>query len=301
MAAAGPYSLIDLEHMGRPESVAACLLETRDGPLLVDPGPAVTLGKLRAGLAAQGHALSDLSAVLLTHIHLDHAGATGTLTREIPRLRVYVHGAGAPHLVDPTKLLGSASRLYGDRMESLWGEVAPVPAERVTALHGGEQLSLGGRDIIVADTPGHAWHHVSYYEPESGVAFVGDTAGLRGPRLPVILPVTPPPDFDLQAWLASIQLIRDWKPRQIVLTHYGPASDPEMHLETLRDGLVAWAGYAKDSLAIAGSDAERIRWFVQRLEEWIAGRVEPEMARHFLEGAGPEACWQGLARYWRKH
>jgi len=300
MPTTDPYSIIDLEHMGRQESVAACLLETRDGPLLVDPGPAATLPKLRTDLAARGHELTDLSALLLTHIHLDHAGATGTLAREIPRLRVYVHDTGAPHLVDPTKLLGSASRLYGDRMESLWGEVAPVPAERVTALRGGERLSLGGREITVAYTPGHAWHHLSYYEAASGVAFVGDTAGIRGPRLPVVLPVTPPPDFDLEAWLESIALIRDWKPRQVVLTHYGPATDPTAHLEALREGLVAWAGYARDSLTLPGSDADRARWFVARLEEWIAGKVAPEQARRFLEGAGPEACWQGLARYWRK-
>jgi glyoxylase-like metal-dependent hydrolase (beta-lactamase superfamily II) len=299
MPASVPYSLIDLEHMGRPESVAACVLETGDGPILVDPGPSATLPKLRAGLAALGHELSDLSALLLTHIHLDHAGATGTLTREIPRLRVYVHVTGAPHLVDPTKLLGSATRLYGDRMEALWGEVAPVPPERVSALRGGEQLAFGGSAISVAYTPGHAWHHVSYFELESGVAFVGDTAGIQGPRLPVVLPVTPPPDFNLEAWLASIELIRDWTPRQIVLTHYGPASDPEAHLAALQEGLLKWAGYAKESLTLAGSDPERVRWFVRRLEQWIAGKVAPEQARRFLEGAGPEACWQGLSRYWR--
>jgi glyoxylase-like metal-dependent hydrolase (beta-lactamase superfamily II) len=300
MPANAPYSLIDLEHLDRPESVAACLLETGDGPVLVDPGPAVTLPKLSAGMAAGGHELADLSALLLTHIHLDHAGATGTLARAIPRLRVYVHDTGAPHLVDPEKLLSSASRLYGDRMQSLWGEVAAVPAHRVTALRGGEQLSLGGRIISVANTPGHAWHHLSYYEAASGVAFVGDTAGIRGPRLPVVLPVTPPPDFDLEAWLGSLELIRAWRPRQLVLTHYGPATNPDAHLEALAAGLRAWAGYAKESLALEGSDPERVRWFVQRLEEWIAEKVAPEQAKHFLEGAGPEACWQGLARYWRK-
>lgn len=300
LPANGLYALIDLEHMGREESVAACLLETRAGPIVVDPGPTATLDKLRAGLAAADYAIDDLAGLLLTHIHLDHAGAAGTLARHNPKLRVYVHQLGAPHLVDPTKLLQSATRLYGDKMDSLWGEVAPVPADQVTVLLGGEQLKLGERTFEVAYTPGHASHHVSYFEPDSGVAFVGDTAGLCGPRFPIVLPVTPPPDFDLEAWLASIHLIRQWNPRQIVLTHYGPSMDPARHLEELRSGLLAWAEYARDSLSLNGTDEDRIRWFVHELEGWIEGRVAADQAKRFLAGAGPEACWQGLARYWRR-
>lgn len=294
------YALIDLAHLGRPESVAACLLETHNGPVVVDPGPSSTRAALERGLARQGYALSELSALLLTHIHLDHAGASGTLARDVPGLRVYVHEAGAPHLVDPSKLLGSATRLYGDRMEALWGEVAPVPAERVTALRGGERLALGERTFAVAYTPGHASHHVSYFDPESGVAFVGDTAGIYGPRFPLVLPVTPPPEFDLQAWLVSIDRILAWAPREIVLTHYGSAADPAAHMAELRAGLIAWAGYARESLALPGTDEDRVRAFVRQLEGWINGRVPPEQVKRFLEGAGPEACWQGLARYWRK-
>jgi glyoxylase-like metal-dependent hydrolase (beta-lactamase superfamily II) len=280
--------------------VAACLLETPAGPALVDPGPASTLPKLAAGLAAHGYRLDELTALLLTHIHLDHAAASGTLTRENPRLRVFVHETGAPHLVDPAKLLGSATRLYGDRMEQLWGEVAPVPASQVTPLKGGERLMLGGREIEVAYTPGHAWHHVSYFAVESAVAFVGDTAGIFGPRLPVVLPVTPPPEFDLEAWLASIDRILAWQPAEIVLTHYGPAADPVRHFDELRAGLLAWSELARVSLTQPGTDPERTHWFVQRLGEWIAGRVPAAQAEKFLAGAGPEACWQGLARYWRK-
>jgi glyoxylase-like metal-dependent hydrolase (beta-lactamase superfamily II) len=286
--------------MGRPQSVAACLLESSAGPVLVDPGPSSTLPKLEAGLAQQGHQLADLSALLLTHIHLDHAGAAGTLAREIPRLRVYVHAAGAPHLVDPVKLLSSATRLYGDQMDSLWGEVAAVPEERVTQLAGGERLHFGDRAMEVAYTPGHASHHVSYFEPESGAAFVGDTAGIFGPRLPIVLPVTPPPDFDLEAWLDSIQRILRWEPEQLVLTHYGAASEPAAHLEALRSGLLAWAGYARDSLSVTGNPEVQLRWFVDQLDDWIVGRVPPESAKRFLAGAGPEACWHGLVRYWRK-
>jgi glyoxylase-like metal-dependent hydrolase (beta-lactamase superfamily II) len=300
MADAGAtYRMIDLRHMGRTEAVGACVVETRDGPLLVDPGPASTLPALRAGLAELGYEVGDLSALLLTHIHLDHAGSTGTLARDNPRLAVYVHELGAPHIADPSKLLKSATRLYGDRMDELWGEVAATPEARITALRGGERLGLGGREFQVAYTPGHAAHHVSYFEPASGVAFVGDTGGLMSPRLPCVLPVTPPPEFDLEAWLASIHRIRMWRPREIVLTHYGPSAEPERHLEDLRSALLIWAEYARDSLALTGTDQERTGWFIRQLEGWIEGRVAAERARRFLDGAGPEACWQGLVRYWK--
>ena len=297
---AGAYTIIDLEHLGRPESVAACVIATSEGPLVVDPGPAVTLPKLREGLTARGFDPAALAGLLLTHIHLDHAGAAGTLAREQPSLQVYVHEAGAPHLIDPTKLLDSARRLYGSRMDELWGEVAPVPAAQVRSLAGKELLRFGERSIAVAYTPGHAWHHVSYFDRETSVAFVGDTAGIYGPRLPVVLPVTPPPDFDLERWLGSIAEILGWRPAQIVLTHFGPAGNPEAHFAELREGLLAWAGYARDSLQHPGSDAERLALFLARLRSWMAGRAPAELAERFLEGAGPEACWQGLARYWRK-
>jgi len=293
-------TVIDLEHMGRPESVAACLLETSDGPAIVDPGPTSTLPRLRAAVARQGYSIADLSALLLTHIHLDHAGASGTLSRENPRLRVYVHSAGAPHVADPSKLLSSATRLYGDRMDELWGEVAPVAQHSLVVLEGGETIHPGGRRFQVAYTPGHAWHHVSYFEPESRTAFAGDTAGIFGPRLPVVLPVTPPPDFDLEAWLGSIDRILAWNPETILLTHYGASHSPQAHFETLRAGLIAWAGYAKETLDLPGSDEDRIRVFVEKLQGWIDGKAAADQARKFLAGAGPEACWQGLARYWRK-
>jgi glyoxylase-like metal-dependent hydrolase (beta-lactamase superfamily II) len=294
------YRILDLEHLGRTQSVAACLVETAAGPLLVDPGPTVSLPRLRAGLARRGYALEQLGGLLLTHIHLDHAGASGVLVREVPGLRVYVHEAGAPHLIDPTKLLNSATRLYGDRMAELWGEVAAVPAERVTVLRGGERLRFGERVMEVAYTPGHATHHVCYFDPASRTAFVGDTAGIYGPAFPVVLPVTPPPDFDLEAWLASIARILEWHPDQIVLTHFGPGRDPQGHFEELRAGLLAWAELTRVSLAKDGSDADRAHWFAGQLEEWIDGKVAPELAKQYLAGAGPEACWQGMARYWRK-
>lgn len=292
--------IIDLHHQGRPESVLATLLQSRDGGYVVDPGPASCLGALEAGLTAAGIAVADLAGILLTHIHLDHAGASGTLARMNPRLRVWVHEAGAPHVIDPSKLLTSAARLYGDRMDALWGEVAPVPAGRVIPLAGGERLELGGRVLEVAHTPGHAVHHVSYFERSTGTACVGDTAGIRSERLPVVLPVTPPPEFDLEAWLASLDRIAAWDPARLVVTHFGVWTDVREHLAALREGLTSWAGYARETLDEAGTDADRTRAFVRRLERWIDGKAPADRVAKFLAGPGPAACWQGLARYWRK-
>lgn len=295
----GRYHVIDLKHLGRPDSIAACVLRTADGPLLVDPGPASTLPALRSGLEQLGLREADLAALLLTHIHLDHAGASGTLARANPRLKVYVHARGAHHLVDPTKLINSATRLYGERMDELWGEIAPVPESRVVVLDGGEILRFGNRRIEVAYTPGHAWHHVSYFDAEAGTAYVGDTAGLAGPQLPVVLPVTPPPDFDLAEWLGSIDRILSWNPAELVLTHFGGSGDPRQHLAALRQGLMEWCDFVEGTLALDGSDEDRTRMFGEMLRGWIRGKAPDQLAEQYLAGAGPDACWQGMARYFR--
>lgn len=295
----GRYHVIDLQHRGRPDSIAACVLRTGDGALLVDPGPASTLPALRDGLEKLGIREADLAAVLLTHIHLDHAGAAGTLARANPRLQVYVHAQGAAHLVDPARLISSATRLYGDRMGELWGEIAPTPEQQVVVLYGGEILSLGNRRIEVAYTPGHAWHHVSYFDAAAATAYVGDTAGIAGPRLPVVLPATPPPDFDLEEWFGSIDRILSWNPAELVLTHFGGSADPKQHLAALRRGLLEWCGFVEGTLALDGTDEDRIRMFGEMLRGWISSKAPAHLAEPYLAGAGPEACWQGIARYFR--
>ena len=183
---------LDLNFLGRPGAIAAGLIDGPGGLALVDPGPASCLDGLRASLVRHGHRLEDVDTVLVTHIHLDHSGGVGVLARSNPRLQVYVHRRGAPHVVDPSKLVSSASRLYGDRMGPLWGEILPVPAEKVHALDGGEALQVAGVEVHVAYTPGHASHHVSYFDRDSGVAFVGDTAGVRLMPGGFVLPPTPP-------------------------------------------------------------------------------------------------------------
>jgi glyoxylase-like metal-dependent hydrolase (beta-lactamase superfamily II) len=217
--------LVDVHHLGRDRVIGAYEL---DG-LIVDPGPTTGLEGLLAGLEA-----GEPRALLLTHIHLDHAGAAGALCRRFPNLTVYVHERGAPHLVDPERLLASARQLYGDDMEQLWGEVVPVPAENVRALSGGETIE---DRIRVEYTPGHASHHVAYLREATGEAFVGDVAGVRIPPSDHVLPPTPPPDIDLEAWERSLRVVEGWAPQELCLTHFGRTRDVEGHLGRLREGL----------------------------------------------------------------
>ncbi|HMC06682.1 MAG TPA: MBL fold metallo-hydrolase [Solirubrobacterales bacterium] len=269
--------LIDLEHLGNDRVIAACDL---DG-LIVDPGPSSCLENLLAGLEGEPRAL------LLTHIHLDHAGASGSLVRRFPDLRVYVHEIGARHLIDPGKLLESAGRLYGDDLERLWGEVAPVPAENVIALQGGEDVE----GLRVAHCPGHADHHVAYLDPSSGTAYVGDVAGVRIPPTEFTVAPTPPPDIDLAAWEESIRTIAAWRPERLLLTHFGPFDDVDGQLAQVREALARSAERARTR--------ERGR-FLADLESEIDRALDAETAVRLRQAAPPEQGWLGLERYWRK-
>lgn len=296
-----PFSPLDVHFLGHPNVIASCLLEGPGGVALVDPGPASSLTGLEAALAARGRSLADVDAILLTHIHLDHAGATGTIVRAHPRIRVYVHERGAPHVIDPAKLLQSASRLYGTDMQRLWGEVASVPAANVQVLHGGETLQVGGACLEVAYTPGHASHHVSYFDAGSGTAFVGDTAGIRIGGGLMVVPPTPPPDVDLEAWEASIETILAWQPRRLFLTHFGPFDRPAEHLAELRARTREQAALVDASLREEGQDdAQRMADFASRVGSSIASKVGDEAAATYALAVPFEHCWMGLARYFRK-
>src|SRR5436190_3184061 len=194
---------LDDNWTGRAQSIATALVESDGHHAIVDPGPGSTLNTLRHELRAHGVSVSDLDAILLTHIHLDHAGASGALVRENPRVVVYVHKLGAPHMVDPSKLLASAARLWPDNLGELFGEAVPVPESNLQILEGRETITLGSRKIEVAYTPGHAAHHVSYFEDVEGVAFVGDTTGIGIEGQSYVMPATPPPDIDLPLWDSS--------------------------------------------------------------------------------------------------
>lgn len=267
--------LIDVRHLGR-ERVIGCW--EVDG-ILIDPGPTSSLENLIEALGDQRP-----RALLLTHIHLDHAGASGSIVHRWPDLRVYVHEIGARHLADPAKLLASAARLYGDRMGRLWGDVLPVPQENLRPLRGGEEV-LGFR---VSYTPGHASHHVSYLHPPTGRAFVGDTAAVRIPPSDFVLPPTPPPDIDLELWEDSIDSILDWQPDSLGLTHFGEISDPEGHLNVVRERLREQAELAGK---VGGEE------FDERIRDQIVERADPETAEALLQAVPPDQQWAGLDRY----
>jgi glyoxylase-like metal-dependent hydrolase (beta-lactamase superfamily II) len=254
---------------------------------------------LERAMAEAGLSLDDVRWLLLTHIHLDHAGAAGTLVRRYPELRVYVHGRGAPHLADPSRLLASALRIYGDQMDALFGPFLPVASDRIVALQGGETLTLGGRIVRVEYAPGHAWHHVAYLDNVTGTAFVGDTAGERFRPSSYVLPVTPPPDIDLTAWHTTLQRIRAWQPAALFLTHFGSYPDGGRHLDELEYRLGIWADRVRTSLAEAGTDEERAARFAQQAEHDLRADLSPELAARYM-GGGLRDSWFGLARYARR-
>jgi glyoxylase-like metal-dependent hydrolase (beta-lactamase superfamily II) len=296
---ASGVSYFDLEFLQRPRVIACAVLHGAGGAAVVDPGPSSTLPVFRRELRDAGLAIADITTILLTHIHLDHAGATGTLVRENPRIRVYVHERGAPHMAEPSKLIASASRLYGDAMDRLWGEFAPVPASAMTALAGGERIEAGGRRFDVEYTPGHASHHVSYFSGDTGIAFVGDTAGIKTQPQAFVLPPTPPPDIDLELWRASLDRIESRRPDTLFLTHFGPASPTGPHLTELREHLALAARLVEESLAREEDDTARETWFAEQVRRELR-RMSDSEQRSYEVAARFDLSWRGLARYFRK-
>jgi glyoxylase-like metal-dependent hydrolase (beta-lactamase superfamily II) len=265
---------LDVLHLGTPKVI--CCHEPEEG-VLVDPGPASSIDGLLAALDGV-----EPRKILLTHIHLDHAGATGVLVRRFPEAEVWVHERGAPHVIDPSKLVASATRLYGDDMERLWGEIAPVPEANLRVLSGGESID-GYR---VEYTPGHASHHVAYLHEATGTALCGDVAGVRIESGPLVAP-TPPPDIDIEAWHRSIDVVAAWKPERLALTHFGSFTDVEDHLARLHTELDESVAYA------AEHDMEA---YTARMGERFRGTGAAEA---FFQAAPPETLYPGLERYLR--
>jgi len=292
-------ALIDALHLGRPHVIGSYLL-LGDEPALVDPGPASCLPAVEAGLAAHGLGLGDLRVLLLTHIHLDHAGATGVILARNPDVRVFVHERGAPHLIDPSRLLNSATQLYGELMGTLWGQVLPVPPEAITTLAGGEELRVGPHQIRVHDAPGHARHHVVYFEQGAGAAFVGDNAGVRLPALPFARPATPPPEVDMEAWGRTLDLLESLAPRFLCLTHFGAYPDAAAHLRDYRARLLAWAELVRAGLASGAPEADQIAALKAAAAAETAGLSDEQRAALHQQTGDLALSWRGLARYWRK-
>jgi glyoxylase-like metal-dependent hydrolase (beta-lactamase superfamily II) len=270
---------IDVEHLGRPHVIACWEV---DG-MLVDPGPESSLHTLLEKIGEQ-----QPEAVLLTHIHLDHAAATGAMVAKWPDLQVYVHERGAPHIIDPSRLLSSAERLYGDKLEYLWGKIQPVPEANVHVLSGGETV----RGMRVAYTPGHASHHVCYLHEETGIAFVGDVAACRLPGTSLVIPPTPPPDIDVEVWEDSIALVESWEPDKLALTHWGPVDEPAAHLAEARRRLREEAELAREMDEPA---------YEADLQKRIAEKLaDPETTEEMFQAVPTAYQWSGLDRYWRK-
>jgi glyoxylase-like metal-dependent hydrolase (beta-lactamase superfamily II) len=297
---AAGLSYVDLDFRGVPEIIATAVMHGPGGVALIDPGPSSTLPALRRSLDRAGIAVRDVTALLLTHIHLDHAGGSGTLVRDNPRLRVYVHEKGAPHMVNPEKLIASATRLYGDNMDRLWGEFRPVPPEAIVTLTGGERIEAAGRALDVAYTPGHASHHVSYFVRDTGIAFVGDTAGIRRRPIGFVLPPTPPPDIDIDQWHESLARIGEWQADTLFLTHFGPWSPTAPHLTEFADQLERASALVRASLARDEPDAAREAWFAEEVRRELRRRVGDADERAYEVAGRFDLNWRGLARYWRK-
>jgi glyoxylase-like metal-dependent hydrolase (beta-lactamase superfamily II) len=274
---------IDLHH-GAPGIIASYLLETQDGPALFDCGPTTTIPYLKAGLAERGVDLSEVRHLLLSHIHLDHAGAAGMLVRQSPWLQVHVSAIGAPHLVDPSKLEASARRLYGNAFDDLWGELVPVPSEN---LHVVSERVVG---LECFPTPGHASHHVSYLDAE-GTLYAGDAAGVRLAGGSFVLPPCPPPELDLEAWERTLEEIERRAPGRLALVHFGPFDDVQQHLAALRETLRRWSERVED-----GMDEDT---FVAAARYDVA-QLDPELADDYDRAAPYWHHFRGLERYWRK-
>jgi glyoxylase-like metal-dependent hydrolase (beta-lactamase superfamily II) len=276
--------VIDLQHLGR-DRVIGCW--DVDG-VLIDPGPTSCLSVLLEALGGERP-----RALLLTHIHLDHAGASGSLVERWPDLDVFVHEVGVPHMVDPSRLIKSARRLYGEDMDRLWGEMVPVPEANITSLQGGERL-LGGA-FEVAYTPGHASHHVAYRHGgtghggtgHGGTAFVGDVGGVRIPPSTLTVPPTPPPDIDVEAWHESIDRVRTWRPERLAITHFGAGERVDEQLDEVGRRLDEWASLARE---------QDEPGFIATVE----AEIEPGLLDFYRQAAPPEQLYLGLERYWNK-
>jgi glyoxylase-like metal-dependent hydrolase (beta-lactamase superfamily II) len=269
---------IDVHHLGREHVI--CSWQVDD--VLIDPGPESSMDTLLEALDGE-----QPRALLLTHIHFDHAGAAGALVREWPDLEVWVHERGARHLVDPTRLVASAKRLYGDDFDRLWGEVVPIPERSLRVLSGGERQD----GWEVAYTPGHASHHVSYLHRDSGWVFPGDTCGVRLPAADLLLPPTPPPDIDLDAWSGSLDQIEAWEPGRVAITHFGDYGDVAEHLDRMRAALRHWSELARRV------DRET---YAAELRAAFADALDERGALAFGQAMPPEDQWLGLDRYFQR-
>src|ERR671917_1019805 len=292
--------IIDLDFMNTGQVIASFLLLGEDGAsaALVETGPTNCLDRLTAGLKDRGVSYGDVRQVYLTHIHLDHAGASGHLSGVLPNATFYVHEIGYQHLADPSKLVKSATRIYGERMEELWGEARPVPEDRIKVLKDGEKTETAGGVLVAHDTPGHAYHHLAYLEPDSGALFTGDVAGIRLPGQSYIRPPTPPPEIDVEAWVRSIENIRKINPATLHPTHFGTYEDVERHLSELEQRLQDWLLFV-EGRSNEGASREEISEELKMKgdAEMLAEGAPPEESERYDLAGNYEMLTAGILRY----
>ena len=288
---------VDLNFMDTDRVIASFVLLGDAAAAIVETGPTTSLEHLMAGLENLDVSPEDVRQVLLTHIHLDHAGASGHLAELLPNATFYVHEVGYPHMVDPSKLLKSATRIYGERMEELWGEARPVPEDRLEMLKGGEEIEAADGVLAAHYTPGHAYHHLAYLEPDSGSLFAGDVAGIRRPGQSYIRPPTPPPEIDLEAWAQSIEFIRQLAPGSLWPTHFGRFDDVERHLGELEQRLQDWVLFVEERMDGYGREEIADELKTKSDAEMLAEGAGPgESERYDLAGDYPTLV-DGLMRY----
>jgi glyoxylase-like metal-dependent hydrolase (beta-lactamase superfamily II) len=299
-AAGDTVRTIDLHYLGQPGVVAAFLLHGGNEVALIEVGPGSTAETLIRAVEEQGFGLEQVRRLLVTHIHLDHAGAAGLLLERMPNARLYVHEVGVPHVIDPSKLITSATRIYGNLMKRMWGEIRPVPADRIVPLRDDQVLDVAGRRLRVLYTPGHAIHHVTFHDLASGDMFVGDVAGARMDGCDYVRPPTPPPDLDLDAWETSLDRLNSLNPHGFYMTHFGFISDTRRHVEELRSRLRAWERIVLDGMR-AGQDHAAIATGLQRSGDGELSRmIGPDVIRQYEMASSYVMNVSGYERYLRK-
>jgi glyoxylase-like metal-dependent hydrolase (beta-lactamase superfamily II) len=292
---------ISLPFQGEHGIIGSYLLSGGDDLAIIDPGPGSTLEALLASLREAGFDPQQVTHLIATHIHLDHAGATGSLLRHMPRATVYVHSKGAPHLLDTSKVVASAARIYGDRMEPLWGQIEAVPQERLHVIEDGDILNVANRRLEVHYTPGHAVHHVIFFDVHSGELFAGDVAGVRLQGIEYVRPPTPPPDLDLEDWSASIDKVLSLRPDVLYLGHFGPTHNPPEHFARLREKLYAWGEFVLGAMREGKGEAEIIEMLIAHTQPELLRSAHDAHALARYEIATNYAMTvQGYMRYWRK-
>lgn len=293
--------LIDLGFQGVPGTIASYVLIDGDDLTLIETGPTTTMETLLAGVRAIGFDPDQITRLVVTHIHLDHAGAAGALLQRLPRARLFVHRVGAPHMADPSRLMASATKIFQEDMDRLWGEVIPVPEERMVILEDEARIQVGSRVLKALYTPGHAPHHLAFCDLENGVIFTGDVAAVRLDDSAYLRTPTLPPEVDIELWRRSIARLRSYHPHRLYLGHFGPVSDPDWHLDSVLARLFFLTGWVEARLA-AEPDTRVLaeEWFRREAEEVAATTGKDDLVEPYELVNGSRMNVEGVARYLRK-